>query len=267
MHKPHRHTPFITLLLVLALGCLPTSAQASEKVTFKVGFSPYQLGRTTTIDVDVRVAGANGELPAPATAFDLHIPAELELISSTLGLAICQPQALLDSGLNGCSPNARLGVGSASVAVPFGPEILQESATIHAIMGPPVGEQIGVLLYAESSTPVLAQLVFPGVLYVGTSTIGQSLNTVIPLIPTLPGAPDTSLTDMNLNIGPNHLTYYKKVHGRTVGYRPQGIALPAVCPRHGFRFVSDLAFQDGTTQEVTSTIPCPSQGHREHHRA
>lgn len=270
MHRPCRHTLFTALLLsalLLALGCLPVLAQASESVKLGIGFAPDKLGSTTTIKIGLKVTASNGGVPAPVTKFDMHIPADLELIGSTLGLAICQPAALLNSGLSGCSPNARLGYGSASVEVPFGPETVGETASIQAVMGPPVGEQIGVLLYAEGQTPVLAQLIFPGVLYVGTSSVGQTLNTAIPLTPTLPGAADASMTSMNLSIGPDHLTYYKKVHGRTVGYQPEGISLPPRCPQGGFLFISDIAFQDGTTLTVPTTVPCPASPHRRHHRA
>ena len=125
-------------------------------------------------------------------------------------------------------------------------------------MGPPAGENIGVLLYAEGQTPVFAQSVFPGVLLVGSGPLGESLNTTVPLTPTLPGAPDASVASMQLSIGPNHLTYYKKVHGKTVGYRPTGVSLPSKCPRGGFVFQTDLTFQDGTFLKVRSRVPCPA---------
>jgi hypothetical protein len=246
---------------VIALGCLPTVAQASETVDLKVAFSPNRLGAPTSINVGLTITSSSGNLPSPVTSFDMHMPAELELVGSTLGLAICQPTALLEEGLDGCSPNARLGSGSATAAVPFGPEIVSEAAHIEALMGPPVGEQVGVLLYAESRTPVFAQLVFPGVLLIGSGP--ESLNTNVPLTPTLPGAPDAAMTKMSLQVGPEHLTYYKRVHGRRVGYRPNGISLPTKCPRGGgFKFVTDMRFQDGTELSVPYTVRCPPSRHR-----
>jgi hypothetical protein len=206
----------------------------------------------------IGVAGESNGLPSPVTRFDMRIPANLELIGSSLGLSICHPAALLENGSDGCPPNARLGFGSAQIKVPVGPEPVSEAASIEAEMGPPVGEEIGVLLYAEAGTPVAAQLIFPGVLFGGAS---QSLSTAVPLIPSLPGAPDISMVSMKLSLGPEGLTYFKTVRGRTVGYRPEGIALPARCPRGGFRFASDIAFADGTTASATSTVPCPARHH------
>ncbi len=248
----------VFVLLVAVVGCLPVQAQAFETAKLEVAFSPYELGRTTTIDLHVTIANGDGGLPSPVTSFDARMPANLELIASTLGLAICQPAALQTAGSSGCSPNARIGVGSAQAEVPVGPEAVEEEASIQVFMGPPVGENVGVLLFGEALSPVFAESVFPGVLILGSGPLGESLNTTLPLIPSLPGAPDVSVTSMQLSMGPDHLTYYKKVHGKTVSFRPEGISLPSVCPRGGFLFASSLAFQDGTSLEVSRRVPCPA---------
>jgi hypothetical protein len=251
------------LLATVLLG-LCASTQAAETVGLRAGFSPYHLGRSTTLKLDLKlgVAGAPGGLPSPVTRFDMHIPANLELIGSSLGLAICPPAALLTAGLEGCSPNARIGFGSALIEVPLGPEAVPEAASIDAEMAPPVEGQIGVLLYAEAGSPVAAQLIFPGVLFGSGASAGQSLDTAVPLIPTLPGAADISMVSMNLSLGPAGLTYYKQVRGRTVGYSPEGIALPSSCPRGGFRFRAAISFADGSTVAASSTVPCPSARRR-----
>ena len=252
-------TAALPLTMAVASACLPAMAGATETAKLTAGFSPYRLGRSTTLKLGLTlgVAGTNNGLPSPVTRFALRIPANLELIGSSLGLAICQPDALLTNGSLGCSPNARLGYGSAEIKVPVGPQPVTESAGIEAEMGPPVNGEIGVLLYAEAGTPVAAQLIFPGVLFGNGGTGGQSLSTSVPLIPTLPGAPDISMVSMSLSLGPEHLTYYKQVKGRTVGYRPEGIALPSRCPAGGFRFKSEIAFLDGSTVSASSTVPCP----------
>ena len=254
---------FVALLASLAylagLGCacLPAVAQASQTAQLKVWFSPYKLGGTTTIEAEVKLANTNGGLPSPVTNFDTRLPPKLELIASTLGLAICEPAALVATGLEGCSANARVGTGSAQVDVPFGPEIVNEAANVTAFLGPPLGENVEVLLFTEGQTPVFAQSVFPGVLLLGSGQLGESLNTEVPVTPTLPGAPDASVTSMHLSLGPAHLTYFKQVHGRTVRYRPRGISLPSTCPSGGFLFLTALTFQDGTNLTVSSTVPCP----------
>lgn len=247
---------------IIVLGCSPAVAAGAETAKLKVAFSPYRLGRSTTLKItlDLGVAGGGAGLPAPVTRFDMSIPANLELIGSSLGLAICQPVALLASGLQGCPANAQLGFGSAQINVPTGPESVSESASIGAEMGPPVGEEIGVLLYVEAATPVAAQLIFPGVLFEGGQ--GQGLDTSVPLIPAWPGAPDISMASLSLSLGPSHLTYYETLHGKTVAYHPRGVSLPAKCPPKGFQFVSRIAFQDQTTVTASSTVPCPPERRR-----
>jgi hypothetical protein len=244
------------LLLALILGCVPAIAQASDTAKLNIKLLPDRPGAQVSIDTTVTIAGTDGALPSPVTGFDLHLPPQIEFIGSQLGLAICQPNTLLAEGLSGCSPNARLGSGTATVAVPFGPEVVSETASIQVLMGPPLEEQVGVLLYAESRTPVFAQLIFPGILLVGQGP--ETLNTSFPPTPTLPGAPDAAVTHMTLEVGPEHLTYYKQVHGKSVGYRPTGISLPLKCPREGFVFVTDMRFQDGTALKVPTAVPCPS---------
>ena len=244
------------LLLSILFVCLPAVARAADEATIKIEFLPNRPGAEISIRTTVNFANSNGGLPSPVIGFDLHMPEQLELISSDLGLAICQPGPLLEKGIVGCSPNARLGSGSATVAVPFGPEIVSETASIEALMGPPVGEQVGVLLFAESRTPVFAQLVYPGELLIG-DTRRESLNTNFPPTPTLPGAPDAAVTHLVLTVGPEHLTYYRRVHGRQVSFHPTGVSLPVHCPRGGFRFITDMRFEDGTGLQIPYTVPCP----------
>jgi hypothetical protein len=246
----------------LPCGLLPSAAQASDTAKLEVSFSPYKLGGTTTVKVKVILGNTDGGLPHPVTSFDTRLPPRLELAGSSLGLAICQPALLLAKGLEGCSPNARVGSGSATVDVPFGPEIVSETASVEALIGPSTGENVGVLLYAEGRVPVLAQSIFPGVLVLGSTSLGESLNTEVPVIPTLPDGPDVAVTNMQLSLGPEHLTYYKRVHGKQVGYRPRGVSLPAKCPRGGFVFNVALAFAGGAPLEVSSTVPCPSSRRR-----
>jgi hypothetical protein len=253
------------VLAVVTVGCLPAPGRASETARLTVSFSPYRLGASTTLQIALRlgVTGPSATPPAPVTSFDMRIPADLELIGSSLGLAICEPATLLAGGSQGCPPNARLGFGSAQIDVLVGPEPVREPARIDAEMGPPAGEEIGVLLYAEAQTPLAAQLSFPGVLYEGGA--GQGLSTSVPPIPSVPGAPDVSIVSIDLSLGPSHLRYYEKRHGRTVAYRPEGISLPAKCPRNGFRFVSSIAFKDASTVTASSTVPCPPSRRRTEH--
>jgi hypothetical protein len=251
---------------VLACASVPSAAVAAETVVLHTSFSPNRLGASTTIGFGFDVAGPNGTVPSPLRSVSLRLPAGINYLTTTLGLAICQPAALLERGLAGCSPNSRLGFGSAYVEVPFGESSGHEIPDIQALMGPPHDGNIVVLFYADGREPVYAQLVFEGELIAGSQTLGGSLNAAIPLVPSVAGGPPVSIVRVRTTIGPAHLTYYEHVHGRTVSFHPTGVSLPPRCPRGGFAFSAAFAFQDGTSALASSTVPCPRRRSPSKHR-
>lgn len=254
-------TAALATTILLALGwCaeLPASAPAGQTVTLHTGFHPNRLGVRTTIEFEFQVHSTTPRrAPSPVINVDLHLPAGLGLVTSTLGLANCQPAALIAGGVNGCPTNARIGFGSARVAVPAEGEPIAETGSLTALVGPPNSEHLEVLFYAEGLSPVFAQLVFPGQLLEDGPPFSGRLNTAIPLIPTWPGGPNVAVTRMSSTIGPRGLTYYRHVHGQIVPFRPRGLKVPARCPRDGFQFRVDIAFLDGTHQSTGSAVPCP----------
>jgi hypothetical protein len=242
---------------LLACACLPAVASAEQTVTLHTSFSPNRLGASTTIGFGFDIAGPNGAAPSPLRNVSLRLPPGINYLSTTLGLAICQPAALLERGLSGCPPNSRLGFGSALVEVPFGETSGHEIPDIQALMGPPHDGNIVVLFYADGREPVYAQLVFQGELIAGTQTLDGSLNTAIPLVQSVPAGPPVSIINVRTTIGPAHLTYYEHVHGRTVSFHPIGVSVPQRCPRGGFVFSATFSFADGSTTVANSTVPCP----------
>jgi hypothetical protein len=238
-------------------ACLPAAAGAAQTVQLHTSFSPDRLGVSTTIGFGFEVTSTDGGLPSPLTSVSLRLPPGINYVTTTLGLAICKPAALVEHGLGGCSPNSRLGFGSAFVEVPFGDGAGHEIPEIQALMGPPHNGNIVVLFYANGQEPVYAQLVFQGELVAGSKAFGGSLNTAIPLIPSVPDGPPVSIVKVQATIGPNHLTYYEHVHGRRVSFHPKGVSVPSSCPRGGFPFSAEFSFADGSTAVAQSTVPCP----------
>lgn len=243
--------------VLLACIAVPASATAAPTVVLHTSFSPNRLGASTTIGFGFDIAGPNGSIPPPLRSVSLKLPPGINYLTTTLGLAICQPAALLERGLAGCSPNSRLGFGSAYVEVPFGETSGHEIPDIQALMGPPHNGNIVVLFYADGREPVYAQLVFAGELIAGTQTLGGSLNAAVPLVPSVPAGPPVSIVNVRTTIGPAHLTYYEHVHGRTISFHPRGVSVPARCPRGGFVFSAAFSFDDGTSAVANSIVPCP----------
>jgi hypothetical protein len=248
--------------LAAATARAAATTAAPPTVTLHTSFSPNRLGASTTIGFGFDVAGANASVPPPLRSVSLKLPPGINYLTTTLGLAICQPGALLERGLAGCSPNSRLGFGSAYVEVPFGETSGHEIPDIQALMGPPHNGNIVVLFYADGREPVYAQLVFTGELIAGTQTLGGSLNAAIPLVPSVPAGPPVSIVSVRTTIGPAHLTYYEHVHGRTVAFHPTGVSLPPRCPHGGFPFSASFSFEDGSSAVASSTVPCPPRRHR-----
>jgi hypothetical protein len=252
----------ITLaLLVLACLLVPSgvsaSAQAGETVALHTSFTPNRLGVSTTIRFGFTIGSTTGGLPSPLIHVSLRMPKGMNYVTTTLGLAICHPEALVAKGLTGCSPNSQLGYGSAYVEVPFGQGSGREIPHIEALMGPPHEGNIVVLFYANGLAPVYAQIVFSGELLPGEGAFGGNLDTTIPQIPSVTNGPPVSIINVNSTIGPEHLTYIKYVHGKKVRYKPQGISLPLKCPRGGFPFAALFTFLDGSQVPATHNVPCP----------
>jgi hypothetical protein len=257
--------PALSALLALSatLALPPGSAWAGQTVTLESSFNPNRLGARTTIEFGFQVhSTVPHRAPSPVIDVDLHLPGGLGLATSTLGLANCEPAALIAGGVNGCPANAQIGFGSALVAVPAEGEPIEEEGSLTALVGPPNSEHLEVLFFAEGRTPVSAQLVFPGEVLSDSAPFSGRLNTSIPLIPTWPGGPDVAVTRMTSTIGPRGLTYYRHVDGKIVPFHPRGLAVPRRCPQGGFPFRADLFFLDGTSQSATSSVPCPHRPSR-----
>lgn len=251
----------VSLLLV---GCMSAAAQAAQTVKLRTGFTPDKLGAPTTISFGFTIANTSGGVPSPLSNVRLHLPAGVNPATSTLGDAQCDTTILLNQGLEGCPPNARIGFGTAMAVVQIGPEPIHERASISVLNGPPVNQHIVMLFYAEGVTPVAAQLVFPAVVFLNPAGIfGGFINTAVPPIESVPGAPDVSVVHFESTLGPLHLTYYTRAHGKRVVYHPEGIAVPVSCPRGGFPFAAEFSFMDGSQVTARSTVPCP----RRHRRA
>lgn len=252
----------IGLALALWLGApggagasAPAAAEPSARL--HVAFAPDLAGQRTTIEFSLRVLGAAGGPPPPLRSLALRLPAGMGIATTTLGEANCAPATLIAAGLSGCSANALLGFGSATAVVPVGPVDVVEHATLHPLMGPPRESEVEVLFYAQASAPVFAQLVLPGVLAEDAAPYGERLQTSVPLVEVWPEGPDLALESISSTIGPEHLTYQRRVGSRTVPFRPRGIRIPSRCPPRGYPFAALLSFIDGTNATASFRVGCP----------
>ncbi len=250
-----------TILAVALTACMwppaPASASAAPRVRLHVTFAPERLGAGTTVTFGFRIATPSRRVPSPLASVALLYPTDLGIATSGLGLANCAAAQLAAHGPRSCPIDSHMGYGSALVEIPFGPGVVRETAGITLLSGPVRDGHLTLFFYANGVSPLSAQIVFPGAILPAPAPFGGRLETLLPVVPSVPEAPDASIVSLRTSLGPLHITYYRRVHGRPVPYSPKGIGLPRRCPRGGFRFSAQLSFQDATHATTHTTVPCP----------
>ena len=247
------------LLGAICVCCtwLTMPARSAPTVRLSAALTPERLGAGTTIHFGFTITNEASRAPVPVRQIDLLYPANLGIATSGLGLSTCSAVTLEIQGPPGCPSNSVIGYGSGLVEVPFGPETLQETTRTTTFMAPVQNGRLGLLFYADGESPVSAQLVFPGLVLPAAVPFGGDLNATLPLVPSVPEAPDASLVHLTTTLGPSHITYYEYRKGRTIPYHPRGILLPRACPNGGFRFAARFAFNDGSSASAHTAVGCP----------
>ena len=225
-------------------------------------FIPKRLGRATTLEFSFALAAPAGQVPPPLTQIELRYPDNLGLGLSGLGLAKCDAATLEASGPSKGPPDAVMGYGAAVTGIVLGTTIISESAPITILRSPDVEGHLAVLFVAEGTTPVNTRIVFPGLLLPAPAPFGGQVSVGVPLVPTLPGAPYISVISLHATIGPRKVTYYEKVGGRTLAYKPKGILLPNACPTRGFPFSAQFSFLDQSASSAKASVRCPPRRQR-----
>jgi hypothetical protein len=191
------------------------------------------------------------------TDVQLLLPPGLSIATSDLGLETCSLSSLEQEGLAGCPPDSLMGRGSAVAEVPFGSEFISEPAQVTLFSAPLQNGHPQLLFLASGELPVLANLVFGALVLPAQAPFGGLIDTTLPLVPSVRGGPDMALVRLQTTIGAKGITYYERVKGKTISFRPRSLVLPRSCPHGGFAFAADLSFQDGTHSSAATTVPCP----------
>lgn len=251
------------LLCLLPAG----AARASQSVTLGASFTPYRLGGRTTVDFNFHIAAPAGQIPSALTEVEVRYPQNLGFALSGLGLAVCSAATLEAAGTSGCPANSIMGRGDALAELRFGQQLVTEGASISIARAPDQEGHIALLLYASGPSPVNTQILSPAQLLPTGPPFGGRLDMELPVIPSVPGAPDVAIVSLHVTLGPQGLTYYEQTEGNTLAYTPKGILLPTTCPRGGFPFAARFSFLDGSHPDARATVPCQDprrRGRRNH---
>lgn len=245
------------LAVGLATGAWPAAARATPVVSLHAAFAPERLGRPTTVDFRVRIAPTTELVPPPLIEADVRYPAGLDVSLSGLGIEACSVQTLELAGPQGCPADSIMGEGHAIAEFPVHHEVVRETAQIAIVRTDEREGHLAMLLYVYDEPAVSAQLVLTSQLIPDAPPYGGTLQIQVPLVATLPEAPDLAVAEIQLVLGPSGLVYYERVHGKRISYEPARIKLPGRCPRGGFPFAIELGFLGGAHASARTVVACP----------
>ncbi len=247
-----------------AAACLPAGAAGAPTVSLHAAFHPENPGHVTTVAFAVRLDpggdGAGEVVPPPLREVSVSYPAGLDITLSGLGIDTCSAATLETAGPPACPADSWMGEGEAVAELPIHHEPFREDARVAILRGPEVENHLAMLFYVYGETGVSADLILTGRLLEADGPFGGRLQIAVPLVQSIPEDPDLSVGELSFVLGPPGLTYYERVHDRLVPYTPNGIRLPARCPRGGYPFAIALGFLGGDRASARTAVPCPRHG-------
>jgi hypothetical protein len=239
---------FLALATAL-LGALTVAAVASagevgpspsgQIQTMEVTHSPAKGSRGrrkvgTRVKVTLSLRKTDGSKPSPTTDAVVTLPRGMGL--HYRDFPACAQSRLQQRGPRGCPPKSRVGRGSLKANA--APVIAEVGGTVTAING--TNQTLLLYIVPEISSP----LVIPGKLQ-GSRTLDFN----VPLVPTLPGQPNATLTFFEVTVG---ATIRKRKRGRRV--KINYIDNPPC--RRAFDWKIAFTFENGETLAPTDSVPC-----------
>jgi hypothetical protein len=257
----------LAALGVFALAA-PAGALAAPTVTFKARAVPIPhfprtgniLGAGAAVRFEWTIKGTEyGGFPAPLIGVNTYFPAGTKI--HTQGFVTCSPTALKNIGARACPSKSRVTTaGEARGVVSFGNERVEEKVSVQGFIAP-----AGALQFlTQGTSPVALEFISASHRTNVGRPYGPKYVTEVPLVETVPGAPDASTESIKVTAG----AAYKK-HRKAVYYG----RVPKKCPKGGFPLKSELVFANtaalpmrvaGETVTNTYKAPCPRKHHRHH---
>jgi hypothetical protein len=249
-------------LVALLLLALPAAASAVPTVTFKalaVKIPGYPdtgniLGAGAAVKAEYRITGTEYlGAPPPITHVNFYLPKGAKL--HTAGFPTCAKTTLEQLGPIGCKRTAAAGpIGRVEGFVNFGHEPVEETLALSSYYAPGGG----IYFFTKGTDPTLIEIISSGhyVHLGGGGGYGPEIETEVPLVPSVPGAPFASVKTITVEAGsaigpknPKRATYYGRV--------------PKTCPKGGFPIKTEVTFAENgeisKPETVTKTYkaPCP----------
>jgi hypothetical protein len=188
------------------------------------------------INVVLTLRKADGTKASPTTRTIVNLPKGIGLHYTDF--KTCDKAKLEAQGPKGCPSGTK--VGSGTLTADARPVVAEPvNGTVTAFNGK--GKTLLLYVVPELSSP----LVIPGKLK------GNTLDFVVPLVPTLPGQPNATLTRFQVSVGG---TTKKKKRGKRV--KINYVDNPTSCPSGGYSWKFDFTYENGEKLSPTDTAPC-----------
>jgi len=247
----------VVSLAVAAGGC--GMAQAAPTVSIKAkivsiaGFpgTGNKLGAGAAVESQVTIAGTEyGGFPPPLIGVNVFLPKGTVLHPS--GFPTCPVSTLEPTGLGpkACPEGSRAGpVGRVRGEVAFGTKLVPEEGTVESFYA----QGGGLEFFTYGHEPSIIEVISTAHIVPAQGIYSHELIAVVPLVETVPGAQDASVTSISLKVGSAI-----RRNGTTIYYG----RVPRTCPRGGFPGKAELTFAGlGGLTQVTVTkelrVPCP----------
>jgi hypothetical protein len=239
------------VLVALVCCCAPASAAAEEiptptvTVTAKAvpipGFPGtgnfYGKGADVETTLEIQGSGYGGTAqnpqgsPPPISQVNVFLPKGVKLDMKDFKTA-CSEATLKNVGPAGCPKKSILSpVGNVLGEVTFGNTRVPEEATLQAFFGP--GGSL--LFFTHGASPVNLEIVSSGKYKRASGKYSWELETLVPAVASLPGAPLASARRIHIKVGAAI-----RRHGKVVPYGT--VPKKGECPRGGFFGKLEMVF-------------------------
>jgi hypothetical protein len=251
------------LLLAGAILAFPGAAGALPTITVRGRAIPIPgfphtgnlFGAGAAVQAEVKISGSEyGGFPPPLIGVNVYLPTGVKLHPQ--GFPTCPVKVIMEEKEpRNCPKGSAAGpIGRVSGVVAFGKERVQENAEILSFFAPGGGFEFLTIGHSPVTLeiPTGARLLHPG----GQGGFGPEFSAEIPLVETVPGAPDASVESIEVTLG----AAIRK-HGKPIYYG----TVPRTCPRGGFRVKAEFTFAQPGNISMPETVtvpfraPCPTR--------
>jgi hypothetical protein len=250
--------------VVVALFALTGLAVALPTVKFKAeavripGFpgTGNILGAGAAVQAEYQIEGNEYQgSPPPIIGINFYLPKGSKLHTS--GFPSCSKTTLEQFGPVQCRKGSAAGpTGKVQGYVTLGGERVEEGLTLSSFYAPGGGLEF----FSKGTSPVSLEIISNGhyVHLGGAGGYGPELESEVPLVASLPGAPYASVKSITVEAGSAYTTGKGK-HKQTIYYG----RVPTKCPKGGFPIKTEVIFAENgepsKPETVTKTYkaPCP----------